>query len=348
MPAWLRVQSARRSRLPAARDRRRSISTTVTFPQARGLPLPPRRRGRVTVSAAVQGRAVARWIRLSGEGARSPLRRAQDMPQMSLQMADVILEVRIPSDGHRVSRGEFANRSARANARPCDDRRGGGYDLSGIVCSNCWGSAGVYVVKGTNKGTKPDAGELLRSGPSPGRARAATLPLRKRRVHTISIRAPIPNLGTGRWLLRRARGCGRLGIMPILRTYRVFISHAWHRSEHYERVRQWLDEAANFRWENRSVPEHDPLRGDLEKDLRDQMRDVDVFLILAGMYASHSDWIEFELNWARIMARPILGIKPWGNINMPASVQSAAKEIVNWNSVSIIDAIRRNASPSGQ
>jgi hypothetical protein len=78
------------------------------------------------------------------------------------------------------------------------------------------------------------------------------------------------------------------------------------------------------------------------------MRDVDAFLILGGMYAAHSDWIEFELKWARIMARPILGVRPWGNVIMPAAIQSAAREIVNWNGASIVDAIRRDAVPSGQ
>ena len=47
--------------------------------------------------------------------------------------------------------------------------------------------------------------------------------------------------------------------MPQLRTYRVFISHAWHRSADYYRVEQFLSQALFFRWENLSVPEHDPL-----------------------------------------------------------------------------------------
>jgi hypothetical protein len=135
--------------------------------------------------------------------------------------------------------------------------------------------------------------------------------------------------------------------MPLLRSYRIFISHAWHRGEHYERVVSWLDAAPNFRWENQSVPEHAPVpTATLEKDLRDQLRDADVFLILCGMYAAHSDWIDFELKWARITGRPILGVKPWGNERIPRAVQDAAVEIVNWNSASVVDAIRRHAKPS--
>ncbi len=132
--------------------------------------------------------------------------------------------------------------------------------------------------------------------------------------------------------------------MPTLRVYKLFISHAWHRSEHYRKVVQWLDEAPNFQWENVSVPKDDPVDDDeLEKELRDKMRDVDAFVILSGMYAAHSDVIEFELKWARIMGRPIIGLKPWGNERVPAAIEKAADEIVNWNSASLVTAIRFHA-----
>jgi len=58
--------------------------------------------------------------------------------------------------------------------------------------------------------------------------------------------------------------------MPTLRGYKVFISHAWHRSEHYKRVVEWLNEAPNFVWTNLSVPEHNPIHDGarLEYELR--------------------------------------------------------------------------------
>src|SRR5215831_17171270 len=106
--------------------------------------------------------------------------------------------------------------------------------------------------------------------------------------------------------------------MPYLRTYRVFISHAWHRSADYYRVVQFLSEAPHLRWENLSVPEH---------DLRGQMRPADVFLIVAGMYAAHSDWIDFELSFARRIGRPIIGIIRRGSERIPAAIQNAATEL---------------------
>jgi hypothetical protein len=135
--------------------------------------------------------------------------------------------------------------------------------------------------------------------------------------------------------------------MPLLRTYRLFISHVWHRSEHYQRVIDWLNEAPNFRWENLSVPEHAPVSVDtLEYSLRNQMRDADAFIILAGMYSARSEWIDFELNFARRIGHPIIGVAPWGQERMPAAVLKAATEVVRWNAGGIVDAIRRNAKPS--
>jgi len=136
--------------------------------------------------------------------------------------------------------------------------------------------------------------------------------------------------------------------MPALRTYRLFISHAWHRSEHYSRVVSWFHAAPNFHWENLSVPEHDPVHGpDLEVELRNQMRPADAFIILAGMYAAHSDWIDFELSFARRIGRPVIGVRPWGAERLPAAVQNAAREVVGWNRASIVSAVRQYALPSG-
>jgi len=135
--------------------------------------------------------------------------------------------------------------------------------------------------------------------------------------------------------------------MPPLRTYQVFISHVWRYSDDYWRVVQFLNEARHFNWSNLSVPAHDPVTTpELEYELRNQMRPADVFLIIAGMYANHSEWIDFELQFARRIGRPVIGIRKWGSERIPLAIQNAAVEIVGWNGTSIVNAVRRNALPS--
>ena len=131
--------------------------------------------------------------------------------------------------------------------------------------------------------------------------------------------------------------------MPLLRVYKTFISHAWKHDDEYYRIEQMLNDAPNFNWDNLSVPRHDPILNvnQLAAELHNQMRPADIFIILGGMYVAHSDWIQYEINFARRIGRPILGIRPWGSTVVPVAVQNGADEIVGWNSSSIVSAIRR-------
>jgi hypothetical protein len=135
--------------------------------------------------------------------------------------------------------------------------------------------------------------------------------------------------------------------MPELHRYRLFISHAWKYNEEYYKLIGMLDSASNFIYSNYSVPEHDPVDANnkekLKEALRNQIRPVELVIILAGMYVSYSDWIQFEIDFAKSLGKPLLGIKPWGSERIPQAVQDAAKEIVGWNAPTIVDAIRRNA-----
>jgi hypothetical protein len=131
--------------------------------------------------------------------------------------------------------------------------------------------------------------------------------------------------------------------MPGLRTYSVFICHDWEYSPEYTRVCEFLDGAPNFRWENRSVPEHDPLANDetLQYELRNQIRPADVMLVCAGMYTAHSEWMDWEMAFARRIGKPIIGVIPWGNRRVPVAVQKNATDTVGWNTSTIVAAIRR-------
>jgi hypothetical protein len=138
--------------------------------------------------------------------------------------------------------------------------------------------------------------------------------------------------------------------MPGLRDYKVFISHAWDYNDEYYRLERMLNEAPCFIWTNLSVPKHDPIKNtrELEYELNGQMRPANVFLILAGMYAARREWLEYEINFARRIGRPIIGVVPWGQERVPEIVQNAAKEMVGWNTSNIVRAIREWALPEGQ
>ena len=139
--------------------------------------------------------------------------------------------------------------------------------------------------------------------------------------------------------------------MPELKTYDLFLSHAWRYNDDYYRLEKMLKEAPLFKWRNYSVPMHDPLidpstptgKTKLTELLNRQVRPANCVIILGGMYAAYSEWIIKEIKLAQDLKKPIIGIYPWGQQNIPVAIQNAANELVRWNTSSIISAIRRNS-----
>ena len=133
--------------------------------------------------------------------------------------------------------------------------------------------------------------------------------------------------------------------MPALKTYDLFISHAWRYHDDYYRIVNLLDNAPFFKWRNYSVPEHDPKdagsKSKLQEALRRQMRPANAFLILAGMYAAYSDWIDFEIDFGLELDKPMIGVRPWGQQRVPKKVSESVDTMVGWNTSSIVDAIRK-------
>lgn len=132
--------------------------------------------------------------------------------------------------------------------------------------------------------------------------------------------------------------------MPTLKDRRLFISHAWSYDYYYNKVIEWFDDEPNFDWANYSVPSHDACSETTKKGLKEcltrQMRPTNGIIILAGMYAAHSDWIDYEIDEAVRMGKTIIGVRPWGQERTPQKIQDAADTMVNWQSASIISAVR--------
>jgi len=59
------------------------------------------------------------------------------------------------------------------------------------------------------------------------------------------------------------------------------------------------------------------------------------------MYASYSRWINVEMDLADEFRKPMIGVRPWGQERTPQAVQDRVKEMVGWNTDSIVSAIRK-------
>ena len=139
--------------------------------------------------------------------------------------------------------------------------------------------------------------------------------------------------------------------MPPLRTYRLFISHAWRYNDEYYRAINLLNQANNFSWANHSDPKHDPLvdpstpvgKYTMIRHLRNQIQGTHCVLIISGMYAAYRYWIQKEIELSADFYKPIIGLIPRGQERTPIAVQNVAVEMVGWNTDSIVSAIRKHS-----
>lgn len=125
--------------------------------------------------------------------------------------------------------------------------------------------------------------------------------------------------------------------------YNVFISHSWDYHSHYDKVLEWL-KSSNIKINDYSVPITDPFdymrKIKLREAITEQIRHASVVIILGGMYAAHSEWINYEIDEAIRMDKTILGIYPWGQERTPEKITSNANLMVHWNRDSVIEGFK--------
>lgn len=133
-------------------------------------------------------------------------------------------------------------------------------------------------------------------------------------------------------------------------SYDIFISHAWNYDERYQGIVRLLDSVSGFAWRDYSAPRDHPAvdpntevgRNTLRALLRERVRQSSCFVLVAGMYINNRYWVQAEIDFANEYNKPIIGVRRRGQQRTPVEVENIASEMVNWNSVSITDAIRRH------
>jgi hypothetical protein len=131
----------------------------------------------------------------------------------------------------------------------------------------------------------------------------------------------------------------------MAKEYRIFISHSWKYPEDLTNLRNLLEERGYFNVSFQEASQNEPINSEnapyIKSVLKKRILDSDIVLGIAGMYASYSDWIAWELETADNNSIPIVGVIPRGQERISTTVSSRSKEDVRWNTESIIAAIRR-------
>lgn len=132
-----------------------------------------------------------------------------------------------------------------------------------------------------------------------------------------------------------------------MKTYKVFISHSWTYVDDLKSLRNLLETRGYFNVEFNEFPPTDSINSTntyyVRQRISERIADSNIVLGIAGMYASYSDWMKWELDKAVAKGIPIVGVIPRGQERVSAVVCDRAKEIVRWNTESIVDAIRKYA-----
>ncbi len=129
--------------------------------------------------------------------------------------------------------------------------------------------------------------------------------------------------------------------------YRVFISHSWSYSSQYDKIEDFLKQEG-VSYYNHSVPKDDPVHTNgsdyqLEAAIEAKIKGCSCVIILAGVYASYSEWIQKEIKIAQKYDKPIIAVEYWGAERTSSVVKDAADVIVKWNAKAVADAVREYA-----
>ncbi|MBQ3676032.1 MAG: TIR domain-containing protein [Bacteroidales bacterium] len=129
--------------------------------------------------------------------------------------------------------------------------------------------------------------------------------------------------------------------------YRIFISHSWSYSEQYDKIEDFLKQEGILFY-NHSVPKNDPIHtngtdAQLEAAIDAKVKGCSCVIILAGVYATYSKWINKEIKIAKKYDKPIIAVEYWGSEKTSTVVKEAADVIVKWQAKSVADAVREYA-----
>jgi hypothetical protein len=133
----------------------------------------------------------------------------------------------------------------------------------------------------------------------------------------------------------------------MAKEYKIFISHSWQYTGTLEALRNLINArgyfSATYEESTRDKPINSDDEGYVKRRLTQKIANSDVILALAGVYASHSSWMQWELDKAIELGIPVIGVIPRGQDRVSTIVSTRSVVDIKWNTESIVSAIRAHA-----
>jgi hypothetical protein len=128
---------------------------------------------------------------------------------------------------------------------------------------------------------------------------------------------------------------------------RLFVTHLYAPDESYFRVFEYLEAQPNFFYVNLATPDKPPRSKEkqaIQEDLRRQMTDAEVIVVLSSLYLRDPVAIESQCRHAQSCDKPLVVLEPFGSAEkIPEKLREMANEVVPWDGREMADAIRRQA-----
>lgn len=129
----------------------------------------------------------------------------------------------------------------------------------------------------------------------------------------------------------------------VVKTHTVFVSHSWDYDKQLKSMKSLIEKKGTITIDYSEVTVDKPINSEdvtyIRRVLKNKIINSDVFLVMAGMYTSYSDWMQWEIDTAKENRVPIIAVKPRGAERIPVIIQNNVDVIVGWNSNSIVNNI---------
>lgn len=130
----------------------------------------------------------------------------------------------------------------------------------------------------------------------------------------------------------------------MAKDYNLFISHSWAYSADLKALQNLLNKRGYFNVEYLKASNETPINSEnaayVKTILKGKILKSDLVLAVAAVYATYSEWMIWELETAKKNNIPIIGVIPRGQERISKEVSSRSQINVNWNTESIVQAIR--------
>ena len=130
----------------------------------------------------------------------------------------------------------------------------------------------------------------------------------------------------------------------MAKAYKIFISHCWDYDEVLQNLKNLLNSRGYFPAAYTQVEKSHPINSyyapAIKAQITRRLEDSDIVLAIAGLYASHSDWMIWVMENANEFGLKVVGVIPWGQERISQEVYKRSIVDVRWNADSIVAAIR--------